>query len=125
MKIELNEKLLEASRRDPHGAMMEKLEELAAYSHTVMLQFPKVEKFLLCAQIRDSISAIIRGVVTAWKRYHKKTTLTDTDVEVEMLRVLIRRAWRLKYINEHRFEIWARHVNEMGRMLGGWLKAAA
>ena len=73
--MELNEKLQEAASRDPHGALMEKLEELAAYSHIAMLQFPKIEKFLLCAQIRDSISAIIRGVVTAWKRYHKKTTL--------------------------------------------------
>ena len=121
----LNENLLEATKRNPHGALMEKLEELAAYSHIALLQFPKTEKFLLCADIRKSINDIIRGVVTAWKKYHKKTTLSEVDVEVEMLRVLVRRAWRLKYINNHRFEVWARHVDEMGRMLGGWIKSAA
>lgn len=119
------EKLTEAASRNPHGALMEKLEELAAYSHIALLQFPKTEKFLLCAEIRKTIDVIIRGVVTAWKKYHKKTTLTDTDIEVEMLRVLVRRSWRLKYINNHRFEVWARHVDEMGRMLGGWIRSVA
>jgi hypothetical protein len=31
---------------------------------------------------------------------------------------------RLKYITPRRYEIWVRHVNEIGRMVGGWLKAA-
>jgi hypothetical protein len=119
------DKLIQATKFNPHGALMEKLEELAAYSHIALLQFPKTEKFLLCAEIRKTIDAVIRGVTTAWKKYHKKTTLGDVDIEVEMLRVLVRRAWRLKYINNHRFEVWIRHVDEMGRMLGGWLKAVA
>jgi hypothetical protein len=121
----LNENLLEATKRNPHGALMEKLEELATYGHIALLQFPKTEKFLLCSEIRKTLDAIIRGVVTAWKKFHKKTTLNDIDVEVEMLRVLVRRAWRLKYINNHRFETWARHIDETGRMLGGWIKSVA
>lgn len=121
----MNEKQQEAAERNPHAALMEKLEELAAYSHTVLHQFPKIEKFVLCAEIRTTLDRVIRGVVTGWKKYHKKTTLSDTDIEVEMLRVLVRRAWRLRYINEHRFETWARHINEAGRMLGGWIKHVA
>ena len=120
--VVLNEKLIEATARNPHAAMMEKLEELAAYSHIALLQFPKIEKFLLCAEIRKSISDIIRGVITAWKKFHKKTTLSEIDIEIAMFRVLVRRAWSLKYINNHRFEIWARHIDEIGRMLGGMLK---
>ena len=121
----MNEKQEDAAERNPHAALMEKLEELATYSHTVLHQFPKIEKFVLSAEIRMTIDRVIRGVVTGWKKYHKKTTLSDADIEVEMLRVLVRRAWQLKYINAHRFEIWARHVDEVGRMLGGWIRHVA
>lgn len=69
------------------------------------------------------MAAIQRLIVVAWKRYHKKTTLQDLDVEVEVLRGWLRKSVRLKYITARRYEIWARHVNEIGRMVGGWIKS--
>jgi len=125
MVSDLNSNQLEATKRNPYMALMGKLEELANYGHICLLQFPKIEKFLLCAEIRTTMATIIRGVVTSWKKYHKKTTLTETDIEVEMLRVLVRRALDLKYINIHRYEVWIKHIDVVGKMLGGWIKANA
>jgi hypothetical protein len=84
-----------------------------------------MERHLLCADIRRSIAAIERLAVVAWKRYHKKTTLQELDVEVEVLRMWIRKSVRLRYITPHRYEVWAIHVNEIGRMVGGWLRSTA
>lgn len=103
--------------------ILTKMEELGAYTHQVLFQFPKYEKFVLSARIRSVVDEIIRLIVRAGKKYYKKTTLQDLDIEVEFFRSLIRKAHGLKYINTHRYSVWIGHVNEVGRMLGGWISA--
>lgn len=61
----------------------------------------------------------------ASKRYHKKTTLQDLDVEIATLKFLIRISHDLKYIGDRQYENWQRKVIEMGKMTGGWLKSVA
>jgi hypothetical protein len=102
--------------------ILTKMEELDAYSHNALIQFPKYEKFVLCAAVRQCLADIIKLVVRAGKRYHKKTTLQDLDIEIEYLRALIRKAHRLNYINMHRYHVWVGHVDEVGKMTGAWIK---
>jgi hypothetical protein len=103
--------------------ILTKIEELDTYSHIVMIQFPKIERHVLCAQIRGTLTEIIKLTVRAGKKYYKKTTLENLDIEIEYLRSLIRKVHRLKYINTKRYEVWIRHVNEIGKMAGGWIKS--
>jgi hypothetical protein len=103
--------------------ILTKMEELGAYTHNILFQFPKYEKFVLCAQIRSVVDRVIRLIIRAGKKYYKKSTLQDIDIEVEFFRCLIRKAYKLKYINIRRYEVWINHVNEVGRMLGGWICA--
>lgn len=106
-----------------HLALMTKLEELDAYTHTVLHQFPKLERHLLSAEMRGTMNRVMRLVVVAWKRRQKSAALFDLDVELEVFRGLIRKAHRLEYINTHRLEVWMRHTNEIGRMVGAWIKS--
>lgn len=110
---------------EPYAALLAKIEELDAYTHVVLQQYPKMERHLLCHDIRRSMADIQRYAVVAWKRYHKKTTLQDMDTEVEVLRIWIRKSVHLKYITPHRYQVWTQHVNDIGRMVGGWIKAAS
>ena len=66
--------------------------------------------------------AALRLTVVAWKRRQKTAALFDLDVEIEVLRHLVRKAHRLSYINTHRLDVWMRHVNEIGRIVGAWVK---
>lgn len=106
----------------PHLALLARIEDLDAYTHQVLFQFPKMERFVLCAEIRASMNRIIRHVHVAWKRRQKTGALFDLDIELEVLRGLVRKAHRLKYINTRRLEIWSRHIAEIGRMVGAWIK---
>lgn len=107
----------------PYAELLAKLEELEDYTHTALIQYPKLERHLLCADIRNSLAAVQRLVVVAWKRYHKKTTLQELDVEIEILRGWVRKSLRRGHINARRYEIWSRHINDVGRMVGGWIKS--
>lgn len=108
----------------PHESLLVKLEELETYTHQALLQFPRKERYLLCAQVQASLNIIQRLTIVGWKRYHKKTTLQDLDVEVEVLRKWLTKSLRLKYIDAHKYATWMNHVNEVGRMVGGWLRSA-
>ena len=103
--------------------ILTKLESLEAYTRIGIRQFPKYEKFLLSAEIRQQLFAIRKNTIRAAKKYAKKTTLTDLDIDIEMLRSDIRIAYRLKYIDEHKLGVWMEKVDEIGRMVGGWLKS--
>jgi hypothetical protein len=106
-----------------YGRLLFLISELDLFSHQALLQFPKVERFLLCADIRQSISKIQKLTITAWKRYHKKTTLQELDIEVEILRRLICKSQLLRHINQLKFQSWIDHINEVGKMVGGWIKS--
>ena len=107
----------------PYAILLAKLEEVDAYSQIALQQYPRVERYALCTDIRQTLTTIERLVIVAWKRYHKKTTLHDLDIELEVLRMLLRKSLRLKYITPHKYEIWSRQVNEIGRMVGGWIRS--
>jgi len=98
--------------------------------------FPKHEKYGLALEIRRAAYEVYGFIVEAQKRYHKKTALTNLDVRHEQLRMLVRLAHALGYFEfkegkraakapaatgEHRFLALSRLVDELGRMIGGWI----
>jgi len=108
--------------REPHLVLTEKLAELDAYSHNVLHQFPRMEKFILSAAMRITMREMQRLSVVAWKRKQKSAALFDLDVQIELFRRDIRKAHGYGYINDRRLDIWMRHVNEIGNLVGGWIK---
>lgn len=104
--------------------LLVKLEELDQYTHMATAQFPKSERHVLAAEIRRQVNELIRLTVRCAKRYHKKTSLQDLDIELECLRCMVRKAYALKYCSAHRLETWTRAMDEVGRMIGAWIKAA-
>lgn len=63
-----------------------KVRDMMTYSFIALKQFPKSERFVLAAEIRQSIYKILKLTVIASKRYHKKTTVQDLDVELAKVR---------------------------------------
>lgn len=102
----------------------QKCRDMMLYGYTALRQYPKYEKHVLAAETRHTMLRLLRLIVTAAKRYHKKTTLTELDIELAVLRSQVRLAFELKHLDSRRYELWFRHLAEMGRMIGGWLAQA-
>lgn len=92
------------------------------YGYSCLRQFPKSEKHTLSAEIRRSMYEIDRYIIRAQKRYFKKTTLQDLDIEIAHLRTKIRLAKDLEFLPFNKYENWEKMIVELGRMVGGWLK---
>ena len=103
----------------------QKVEAMIEFGYVAIRQFPKFERHVLGAEIRSTMWALLRLVVVCNKRYHKKSTLQDLDAELDLLRVQVRLAKALAYLDFRKYEHWARLNDEIGRMLGGWIKALA
>lgn len=103
--------------------ILTKLEELDQYTHLTTMQYPKGERHVLAADTRRIVGEIVRLAVRCGKRYHKKTSLQDLDIEVQYLRCLARKAYVLRYCNAHRLEVWTGHIDEIGRMVGAWIRS--
>lgn len=95
------------------------------YGNECLKQFPKSEKYAMAAEIKQSMYRLLRLVIEANKKYHKKTTAQQIDVELDILRTFIRLASdrNLKYLPFKKYENWAKMLSEIGRMLGGWIKS--
>lgn len=100
-----------------------KLEEMIQYGYVCVGRFPKAERFTLVADIKQCMYRALRLVISANKRYHKKTTLQELDVEVEMLKSLVRLAKDLMFLPFKQYENWQKLNVEIGRMIGGWIKS--
>lgn len=108
---------------------------LAKLLNLYLNHFPRHEKFGLSLEIRRAAYDVYGLIVECQKRYHKKTTLTQLDIRHEQLRMLIRLANELGYFGfkdgkrdlsdraEHRYLALSRLVDELGRMIGGWIVA--
>ena len=116
----------------------QKFMEFAKLMNIHLNHFPKHEKYGLAQEIRRAAYEVYGFIVEAQKRYHKKTALTSLDIRHEQLRMLVRLAYTLGYFEfkdgkkvekspaatgEHRYLALSRLVDELGKMIGGWMIA--
>ncbi len=102
--------------------LLQKILDMMEYGYIALRQFPKSEKYALCTDMKRCMDEMLSLTITARKRYYKKTTLQDLDIEITKLRVYIRLAYQLKFLPMNKYENWSEMVVEIGRMLGGWIK---
>ena len=65
----------------------------------------------------------LRYCVKVGKKKSKKTALYDLDVEIATLKRFIRLSYNLKFISMHQYKVWSEKVSEIGKMIGGMIRA--
>lgn len=116
-----------------------KFMEFAKLMNIYLNHFPKHEKYALAGRIRNTAYEVYDLISEGQKRYIKKTTLTNLDITHEKLRMQIFLANELGYFEfsdskrikkegareqtaEHRYMVISSLVDELGRMIGGWIQ---
>ena len=102
--------------------LLQKCTDMIEYGYTVIRQFPKSERHVLSAEIRQSMLQLQRLIIVCGKRHHKKTTLTELDTELEVLRAQVRLAQTLTFLPFRQYELWSVKLHELGCMIGAWIK---
>lgn len=115
-------------------ALNRKFVEMVKLLNIYLNHFPRAEKYALANMIRINAYEIYDLITEGQKRYFKKTTLTNLDIAHEKLRMQVFLAYELGYfrfkdgkkaekdIGQKRYLAISKRVDELGKMVGGWIK---
>jgi len=93
------------------------------YSH--INRFPRTHKPLLGRELMGLALRLLVTLVTANRRRDKAPELEEASGVVDALRITLRLSMRLGLLSHTGYEALSRDLDEIGRMLGGWLKQSA
>ena len=102
----------------------QKVYDMMLYAYPALAQFPKSEKYALATDIKRCMHMLYALCISVEKKYYKKNTLQDMDVELATLQGYIRLAQELTFLPFKKYEYWSGLLVEIGKMLGGLIKAA-
>ena len=96
--------------------------DLLAWLLPTTAQFPKHVRFTFVNRIDNLALDVVEDLVEARYSRNKRPVLDRANLRLEKLRVLLRLCHGLGHLPHGRCEHAMRRVNEVGAMLGGWLK---
>lgn len=113
----------------PKFVMTQKIKEMMKYGLPLTDAFPRRNR-KLADTIRDSMLEMFRLSVRLEKKYHKKTTLEDLDIELAVLKEFIVLASDKDYCGDkfsppltiHQRDVWSKMNTEIGNIIGGYKK---
>ncbi len=85
-------------------------------------KFPRNYKFLFGDRLVGIQLDLLENLIEAYYRKDKLTNLRAANVEIEKLRHLLKLCAEMKFISLPQLEFATRSLNEIGSMVGGWLK---
>jgi hypothetical protein len=93
--------------------------------HGYQRSIPKLERFTLWQKCENSALTVLEGLLQVGyvPLERRADLLTKVSAHVDMLRVFLRLAHDTKTIDQKKYIALQAITDEIGRMLGGWLKS--
>lgn len=105
------------------GPALEKAYQFVLWLIPTVEKFPRSQKFLLGDRLQATALDVLEGLIEATYTREAAPVLRRVNLLLERLRVLARLAKDLSLLDLRRYEFAERAVDEIGRMVGGWMKA--
>ncbi len=104
--------------------IFQKTYDLYKLIHKFRNDVPKVDRYTIWQKTEDTCLQVIETLLQANQNNgsEKVMLLTKSSNKVDLLRVFIRLAHETKTIDEKKYINLQSHLDEIGRMLGGWIK---
>ena len=103
--------------------VVEKHYQLILWMLPKIANFPKDQRFLLADRIEEILLDILELLIEAVYSKNKREILIKVNLKLDFLRFMMRITKDMKYINLKSYDFFSQSTIEIGRMVGGWLKA--
>lgn len=104
--------------------ILEKNYEMILWMYPMISKFPQKQRFVLGQQMHSSLLDILKYIIEANEERDKTATLKKLSVELDKFRYLFRLSKDMRFISVKQYGFGAEKINEIGKMLGGWLKVS-
>src|SRR3954449_13404962 len=111
---------------------MERGEELTVITKTYDLilwscnhtsRFPRNHRFVLGERIERNLYGLLEILIAARYTKNRQRLLEDANLTLEVLRFQMRLAKDLQCLKVESYGFAARSIDEIGRLVGGWLRS--
>jgi len=87
--------------------------------------FPKKDKFALGAKCENQMIIVLELLLATCRaeKTNKKNLISQASVKFDMLKIFFRLAWELKILDVKKYSELQTCLQEIGKMLGGWLRS--
>jgi hypothetical protein len=99
--------------------------ELILWFYPAVNKFPKSQRFVLGQRMEGAILDFFDLIIEAKLFKVKIVALQKASIKIDKLRILLRLAKDLKFFSIKEYEFSSGQIDEIGRMLGGWIKSLA
>lgn len=104
--------------------IFQKLYDLILWMYPLINKFPKKQRFVLGQQLENTLLDILKGIIQANQERNKLETLKQVSIDLDKFRILFRLAKDLKFMSIRQYKFGAEKINEIGKLLGGWIKVS-
>lgn len=86
---------------------------------------PKQDKYAIWQKAENLAIEILEGIMTASykSKFEKSAVLEKVSINLNLLRMLLRLMKEVKTIDNKRYTALEEILDEIGRMLGGWIRS--
>lgn len=107
----------------PDIPIFTKLYELYKALSVVLPSFPKTQRYTLGTRLENMIIDILEMLFSIPSSQTKSTVLKQMSIKLDLLKVLLRLAKDTRSISTNKYMELQTILQEIGKMLGGWMKA--
>jgi hypothetical protein len=105
--------------------ILTKLHDLLVYVIPQINKFPRDQRFVLGDRLETKLLDVQESCLRAYYSRDKRGHLLEANLRLEVGRHLVRLAHALRLFSNHTYGVLAAKMDEVGRMIGGWLKTQA
>jgi hypothetical protein len=113
------------ARVEAEMEVITKAYDLIVWSSQHLARFPRSHRFTLGDRLAHRLYDVLELLIRARYERERAATLKSVNLELELLRFQFRLAKDLKCLSLESYGAAARALNEVGRLVGGWLKQTA
>jgi hypothetical protein len=107
--------------------ILQKTYDLMLYAFPLLARFPKNQRFTLAQQIQNGMLDMAAHIVRAnmSRGRGRWLALREVNACLEVLRLNVRLSMELGFLKRKQWEQLSFRLNEIGRLLGGWMKSGS
>jgi len=105
--------------------IVQKTYDLYRTLHDFQKTIPKMDRYTLWQKSENAALSILEGLLMVGYLQQEKRPdkLIQVSSQVDLLRVFLRLSLDVKAINQKKYIALQQALDEIGRMLGGWMKS--
>lgn len=117
-------KIVEKTINNEQLKLIPKLQEYIQYMLDIILKLPKIEKFNIGNEYKNSMYQILEHTLYISKIQEKERLnyLNKIDAKLNCQRIYLRIMYKNKWIDEKKFKLAIGKVSEIGKIVGGLIK---